>query len=183
MANPIEVAEVVALISSAYPNFNATKETVGVYYETLQDLPVDLLRAAVLQCVAEDGRKFAPSIGEIRGAATEIRKTMAGVPSSYQAWEEVRMQMVDVGSYGSPTFTHPLIEKAVKSLGWRNLCMSEDQVSDRARFISAYEQFTDRASKDDMRLPQVKAYIEANGSKALPGPGEAMKQLTTKLER
>ena len=46
MSTQIEVAQIVAMIGSAYPNFSPAKETTGVYYELLKDLPIDLLKAA-----------------------------------------------------------------------------------------------------------------------------------------
>ncbi len=37
-------------------------------------------------------------------------------------------------------------------MGWRNLCMSEEAMADRAHFIKSYEQERDMAF-DDARLP------------------------------
>lgn len=179
MATETEVAQIVALISAAYPNFNPTEQTVEVYYQTLKDLPGDELKAAALTAIAEAGRKFAPSVGELRGAVGEIRKAVHNLPSSYQAWEEVLKQMVRVGSYRSPEFSHPLIHRVVDTLGWKNLCLSENAVADRARFIQAYEQLLMRFERDDLLLPEVRGYIEANGGR-LPAPASQMQLLADK---
>lgn len=176
MATETEVAQIVALISAAYPNFNPTEHTVEVYYQTLKDLPGEELKVAALTAIAEAGRKFAPSVGELRGAVGEIRKAVNNLPSSYEAWEQVHKQMVRVGSYGKPTFSHPLIMRVVETLGWRNLCASENAVADRARFVQAYEQLLMRAERDEIMLPEVRGYIEANGG-MLPAPSTQMKLL------
>jgi len=176
MADEKDVMGIVAIICAAYPNFTPTEHTVDVYYETLKDIPADLLKAATMQSISETGRKFAPSVGELRGAVAEIRNVVRGVPSSYQAWQETLSQICDVGSYGNPEFTSPLIAETVRLIGWRNLCMSENQVADRARFIQAYEQLSDRAARDEIMLPQVREYIERNG-KALPAPTESIQAL------
>ena len=162
MAEPKDVAEVVAIISAAYPSFAPTEHTVEVYYQFLRDIPASLLKQAAAQSVAEAGRKFAPSIGELRGAVAEIRRVIAGTPSSYDAWHEVLKAILEVGSYGTPVFSHPLVTKAVRALGWHNLCMSENQAADRARFIEAYEQFDESTEVEAMRLPEVDAYIRGD---------------------
>jgi hypothetical protein len=176
-----EIAQVVAVISAAYPNFNATEQTVEVYYQTLRDIPGDLLKAATLQAVAEAGRKFAPSVGELRGTVADIQKSIHAIPSSYEAWQEVQMQIVDNGGdFGHPVFSHALVEKTVKAIGWRNLRMSTNQESDRARFLQCYDQFSNRFYSDAMMLPEVRGYIEANGGKVL-APVDQMKQLTERM--
>ena len=162
MASKKDTAEVVAVISAAYPNFNATEYTVEIYYQTLKDLSAELLKAATLQAVSEPGRKFAPSVGEIRGTILEIRKMQAGVPSSFQAWGEVRQAMIDVGSYNKPEFSSGFITEAVKIMGWRNLCLSENDVADRAHFSKIYDQLLERAEANESLLPQVRGYIEDN---------------------
>lgn len=168
MANEKDIAGIVALIGAAYPNFNPTEHTVEVYFETLRDIPADLLKTAALKSIAEPGRKFAPSVGELRGAVGEIQRAVSGVPSSYQAWQEVMQAMLEVGSYRTPEFSHPLIAETVRVMGWKNLCLSENAVADRARFIQAYEQLAERADNDAMMLPQVRGYIEENSGRLLP---------------
>lgn len=183
MSDEKDIAKIVTMLSAAYPNWKTTAFTVEVYYQDLRDLPADLLAAACAKARTNTERNlaFAPSTGEIRAAATEILRTIAGVPSSYQAWQEVLRVIVEVGSYRTPEFSHPLIADAVRTLGWRNLCLSEDQTSDRFRFIQAYEQLASRAESDAMELPQVRGYIEAHGGKMLPSPVSQMGTLALKL--
>ena len=180
MATPKDIAGIVAMISAAYPNFNPTELTVEVYLKTLQDLPGEELQLAAMQCISENGRKFAPSVGELRGAVAEIRRRTANAPSSYEAWQEVQQQILENGGdYGRPVWSHALVEKTVRVIGWRNLRMSEEQVADRARFISAYEQFEARMLADEMLLPEVRGYIEANGGRLL-APADQIKLLADK---
>ena len=163
MASVEDVAGIIAVISAAYPNFKASEYTAEIYYQTLQDIPGKLLKAATLQCVAEAGRKFAPSVGEIRGAVLMLQKISLDIPSSYEAWQEVQQQILENGGdFGNPVFSHPVIEKTVRAIGWRNLRMSEDATADRARFIQAYEQFQERNDVEEMMLPEVKGYIKTN---------------------
>ena len=181
MADITDIGQIIGVISAAYPNWNPTDYTAEVYFQTLSDLPADELKAATLHCISEAGRKFAPSVGELRGAVSELRGYTANVPSSYQAWQEVQRQMVENGGdYGIPVWSNPIVGQAVRAMGWRNLRMSEDQTADRARFLQCYEQFVERATRDDMLLPEVRGYIEMNGAKVI-APADQMKQLSEKL--
>jgi hypothetical protein len=181
MADMQDIAQIVDVISAAYPNFNPNAYTVEVYWQTLQDIPTAELRAAVLHCISEAGRKFAPSVGEIRGAVAELRGLSANVPTAYQAWQEVQTQLLENGGdFGKPVWSSPIVEQAVRAIGWRNLRMSEDQTADRARFIQCYEQFRDRAMREEMLLPEVRGYLEVNGAQ-LVAPVDQMKLLAGRM--
>lgn len=181
MANLEDIAEILAVISIAYPNFIVTEKTNEVYWQILSDIPTDELKAACLHCISESGRKFAPSVGEIRGAVGELRSMSANMPSSFQAWQEVQKQISDNGGdFGKPIWSCLLVEKTVQAIGWRNLRLSEDQTADRARFIQCYEQFQERAQKEDLLIPEVRGYIETKGGRML-APVDQIKQLAGKL--
>jgi len=181
MADERDIAQIIGILSAGFPNFHPTELTAELYYQTLSDIPSDELKAATLHCISQAGRAFAPSVGELRGAVAELRGYVAGVPSSYQAWQEVQRQMLENGGdYGIPVWSSPIVEQAVRAMGWRNLRMSEDQTADRARFIQCYEQFVERATRDDMLLPDVRGYIEMNGARVL-APADQIKLLSEKL--
>ena len=185
MAEKQDIAKLVAVTSAAYPAWQVNEYTIEVYYQDLRDLPADLLFAAAAKARTNAARNlaFAPSTGEIRQAAAEILRSVQGVPSSFQAWQEVNRAMLEVGSYGKPTFSHSLIGQAVDALGWRNLCMSDNAVADRARFLQAYEQLADRNETEMMEPPAVRGYIEQASGRALPAPFDQIKQLTARLEK
>lgn len=183
MATPNDIQQIINMLMAAFPNFKPNEMTPEVYWQTLQDIPTSELKAAVLHCVTESGRAFAPSVGEIRGAVSVIRQASANVPGPYAAWREVCRAIVEIGSYGSPVFSSPLIERTVENIGWRNLCLSENQVADRARFVQAYEQLLSRAVAEDMMLPEVRGYIEARGGVLLDAPATQIKQLAERLSR
>jgi hypothetical protein len=177
MATEKDIAGIVAMLSAAYPNWNVTEYTLEIYYQDLKDIPSEELKIAAQHCRSEAGRKFAPSVGELRGAVADLRKYTANIPSSYQAWEEVLRQIVDNGGdYGNPVWSNPIVERAVKMIGWRNLRMSEDATADRARFIQCYEQLAERVSRDEMLIPEVRGYLEVNGARLL-APTDQIKLL------
>lgn len=182
MASEKDVAEIVAVIGVAYPNFAVTAKTVEIYWQILSDIPTDELKAATLHCISESGRKFAPSVGELRGAVGELRGMSSNVPSSYEAWQE--FHRAAVSSNYSNQWSHPLVEKAARLIGLREygFCNVDDQPSWRARFIQCYEQLQERAERENLLVPEVRGYIEANGGRLL-APVDQMKQLTDRLTK
>lgn len=182
MATREDVAKMVAMLQAAFPNWKLSEYTIEVYYMDLQDIPAAELLTASQYCRTQAGRAFAPSTGELRGAVMDLRRKTMSLPSGYEAWQEVLRQINVVGVYGVPEWSSPLIEKAVKSLGWRNLCMSENQTADRARFLQAFEQLTQRAETEMMLTPNVRDYLEANGAQLLP-VGEQVKQLAEGMKK
>lgn len=172
MTDKPAIAQIVAVIATAYPNFQVKEQTYEIYWQLLQDIPEEELKAAVLNCLAESGRKFAPSIGEIRGAVQELRALRAGVPSAYEAWNEVlnadrSEDKPHPISWASPLKKHqwknPLAEQAAKLLGWPQFPYGDNMAADRARFIECYEGLVEKASRGAMMLPDVARYLEVHG--------------------
>ena len=75
MANPQDISKVIARLSAAFPNWNVTQYTIQVYCEDLCDIPADELEQAARQCRMEEGRAFAPTIGELRKAWAYIKES------------------------------------------------------------------------------------------------------------
>lgn len=165
MATVQDIAGVVALINATgYAGFEPTEWTLEVYRVTLQDLERDWLMGATLEAIAEPGRKFAPTPGDIRLCAWNILRRRQGLPDAFQAWEEVRRAFRSHGKDKFPEFSSLLIVEAVRSLGWRSMCESENEVSERARFLECYKEVQQRAVENEMRLPAVKALIGGDSS-------------------
>jgi hypothetical protein len=177
MADKKDIEKLVAKMSAAFPNWQVNAFTIQVYYEDLRDLDGEELAIAGDHCRTEAGRKFAPSTGELRGAVYDIRRMSSNIPDSYAAWAAVIGKIQD-RRIDESAWNHPLVQQAVKYMGERNLRMSEDQTSDRSRFIACYEQLVERATKENMLLPAVRGYIEERGAKLIDS---GVKQLTDRL--
>jgi hypothetical protein len=183
MATKQDIIKILGVISAGYPNFSPSEQTVEVYWQVLSDLPSDELKAACLHCISESGRKFAPTVGELRGAVGELRGMSSNVPSSFQAWNEFKRVVVS-SSYNNPQWSHPLIERTANLIGMREYGRSDvdDEPSWRARFIQCYDQLQSRAERENLLLPEVRGYIEANGGRML-APVDQMKQLAERMTR
>jgi len=155
VATEKSILEVFAVLGAAFPSFAATRETISVYFRVLADLPDELLQTAALDCVSKG--KWFPTVAELRDAALSIRTNSMAQLSAFEAWDEVCRLIRDQGHGTTPDFSHPWIGAAVRqSGGWVRLCMSENTVADRARFIEGFQDAQRRNLESERTLPQVR---------------------------
>ncbi len=143
-----EAITLVGMLFAAYPKFEVPKATIKLYQQFLQDLDFDLARAAVAKHIALS--QYFPTVAELRDAALSLTNR---TPSSADAWCEVMEQISMTGSYGVPKFSHPAIKKAVKAIGWTNLCWTEEIGVERAHFMKIYEVYRKREVENAKILP------------------------------
>jgi len=166
--------ECFAVLGAAYPNFNATRETITVYHRVLSDLPDELLQTACLDAISKS--RFFPTVAELRDAAIAIRTNRLALPSPFEAWEEICAEMRRVGYMGAPKFSHPWITNSVRQIGgWQRLCLSENAIADRARFFEAMDDARRRNDLQEHTLPQVREL-----ALRLAGPKRALLSETEK---
>lgn len=133
--NRTDTAQILAVLSAAFPHISVTRETAEVYHEALADLdPVDC-RDAVREILLTVERWPAPAT--IRRRVAERAGILAPLP--LDAWGQVISAAGSIGVYGDPQFTHSAIDRCVRSIGWRNVCLSENPDALRAQFLRAYD--------------------------------------------
>ena len=166
---PSESAKVVAVLLAAFPSARVTGDTSSelsaAYERMLIDLDYAATNAAVGRLLATS--KFLPSIAEIREATLAL---MAGEQKpGGEAWGAVLRALKREGVYRAPgvdfVFSDPVTAECVAALGWAELCNSENQVADRARFIELYDKRASQSRRAVLSegLPAVRQYraIEA----------------------
>lgn len=132
----VQVAEIVGLLIRAFPNFAGSTDTSKVYERMLEDLDHQVALTAVKRVLST--ARFMPTIAEIRAAAAEVLH--GPKPGGVQAWGAVVEAIQRVGSYRpAPIFRDVLIGECVRALGWKNLCLGDNDAADRARFIQMYD--------------------------------------------
>jgi hypothetical protein len=163
---------VIGFLIDAYPRQEIGEGTIEVYRQTLADIPPEILKAAVLVHVARS--QWFPAVAELRDAAAGLVERAMNIPSAFEAWDEVARLIRQVGSWGTPAFSNPLIGKAVAGVGgWLAICMSENQIADRARFFQVYEAYARREEDDHRMLPEVanvisKLALRLDGRRDMP---------------
>jgi hypothetical protein len=134
-----ETAKLVAVLLAAFPQSRATSQTSQVYERMLADMDYPAANAAVERLLASS--RFMPSVAEIRETALAI--TVGEQKPGGEAWGTVLKAISAEGVYRKPgedfRFGDAVTAKCVAAMGWENLCNSENQQADRARFTELYD--------------------------------------------
>lgn len=177
MAEPHEVAALLKFMKEFYglrmdskPDnpqwiFSPSKAVAAFWAQILVDVPGEALMPAFTQYVAS-GEKYPPNPGQLRQIVLGVMRL--DCPSVGEAWDEVIRALRSVGSWGTPTWSHPAIERAVAHMGgWRILCaMETDQTSTyRAQFRDTYNGIVGRAEYEQALTPALR---EARNRLAAP---------------
>ena len=139
-----EIFALVALASSSYPSMQCKdpKPIVDAWSLMLIDLDPFLAQAAIIKVCRSS--PFFPGVSQIVTAAEELNTKGEKLPVAAEAWEEVSGLIRSVGPYRAPTYSCDTVNRAVQSIGWRPLCMSENPEADRAHFLRLYESLRSR---------------------------------------
>lgn len=145
-----EAQKLVTVLVTAFPNTmvrlspDQQQQTMAVYRRMLSDLDYPCANAAIERLLAT--ARFMPTVAEIRGVALSL--TAGEQIAGGEAWGKVVKAIADQGAYRVPgtdfVFRDPVTVQAVGALGWVNLCLSENQPADRARFIELYDKLAVR---------------------------------------
>ncbi len=179
MASANTVGKVLAeIVLCGFPNFNPTPEMTKVWIAYLSDIDDDLLVMALRHHVSTSKSPFAPSIPEIRAAAADLKAKIAGLPTVFEAWEDllkaksgVRVTVTDNNEIirEKYQFIHPLIEHVARQLGWPKDFPGDNVMADRAHFFKAWESAVSQGLEQLSELPEVETFIEnRRAGKALP---------------
>ena len=198
MATNETISTILKTIAAAYPRFVVSTDTVRVWASFLSDLDDDLLMAAVTRFISASDHAFAPSIPEIRGEASAIKREIADIPSAFEAWEEVlnapmprpRGAAYQIWRDGVPVehdeyaWPHEIVGIVATRLGWPGSFPSHDNpIADRAHFIKAYDAEVGKRLQAETQMPLVTQYIEAQKSQRLIDVSREMKQLTSSMRK
>ena len=146
MATEKTILVALSLLSGAYPLLNRDGDDVKAarlrtFREVFADLDDDVLIAATRQLIAERDSDFAPSVGSIRNKALRLiaQATQSEPIDEYKAWGIVQRCIGALG-YEDTTqtaismwlvqrhgeSTGATIAEAIRRIGWRDLCMTDE---------------------------------------------------------
>lgn len=138
--NKTEWMKIAAAINTYYPKDKPfpNKEAVQLWYEEFKDLPYEAVATGLRRHV--NVSKWCPTIAELKEA---IVTNVAGQKDWGAAWDECVAAIGRFGQYQEEAALEsmtPITRQVVKRLGFRDLCVSEDQMADRANFRMIFEQ-------------------------------------------
>lgn len=135
----IEAMKLAAMLIAAWPHTKALPQTVEVYEMGILHLDQAVALKTFHRMLAT--RNYLPSVAEFLHAAAEIER--GPVRAGGEGWGEVRRAIGRYGVYRVPgkdfSFADDTVTRCVDALGWANLCNSENESADRARFIELYD--------------------------------------------
>lgn len=151
----VEAVEIVGMLVAMYPAPGWPKERVKLYAAVIVDLDRDLAREGVLEIFRTRTEDRAPMPAELRRLVAA--KQAAAVASPYlepdEAWGFVQRHFTRTGHAREFPSDHPLVAEVVRSMGWRDLCLSENVEASRAHFLQLYRGRVERARRDDAATP------------------------------
>lgn len=137
-------------------------EAMTLWYQELQDIPYESAIACLRKWV--NLSKWSPSIADIREMCAELA---SGEPKTWQdGWDTVLTAVRKYG-YLEPDkatryleATDPIAADCVLKMGWRNICLSENQIADRAAFRGCYEILAKREQERRQMSPALLEMIK-----------------------
>ena len=144
-----EFSQFVAAIKTYYPRENLlpNAEAVSLWYDALGDLDYKAVSKMLLRWVGTN--KWSPTIADIRAGVTTAEKPE--LESEWtQGWGEVTRAISKFGIYREVDALEsmsPAVRDCVKSIGWKNICNSENIGVERGQFRTMYESRSDRIVK------------------------------------
>ena len=140
-------------LKTFYPKDNLlpSKEAMELWYRMLQDIQANIANVFLQKWVMVE--KWPPSIADIRAGCMQILEEP--LPDWGEAW---RATIKAISRYGHMREREALdslpklARETVERLGYQHLCMSENEIADRAQFRNVYEILLKRES-EDRQLP------------------------------
>ena len=154
--------EALKLVGWATANFPHLQErdlrpTAELWAKLLADIPYEVAEKALMK-VLVSCRHF-PTVAEIREAAADLTNP---VPSPAEAWEEVLANISRYGHYDAERGVKalsPVTSKAVRAIGYTEICLSENIDATRAHFFRVYEQYAKREKECAVLPPKVREFM------------------------
>ena len=136
-----------------YPKENIlpNQQAMELWYREIQDIPAEVAEAALRKWVVTN--KWSPSIAEIREMTANV---VNGDQITWaESWEEAKRAIRRFGSYNKGAALEslsPLTRKCVESIGYIELCLSENEMADRAHYQRIFEVYANR-QKTQQSIP------------------------------
>lgn len=151
-----EVMAVLIQLSAAFKE-PVDESRMEIYIQHLMHLSPSVLQGAANLCVQKC--KFFPRVSELVDAAASIQG-QDDKPTASESWGIVKRQMFKVGTNGDPD-VDDVTWRTIEALGgWKNLCLSENEMSDRCRFLEAHEAISLRLQAQARLAPVLRMRLQ-----------------------
>ena len=152
--NREETVKILSVLEKAYPKFNPVStndfEKIMLWQEMMSDLDYELANIAIKKHIAEE--VYQPTIASIRKSVASIKSPQNQITAD-DAWGEIKRAIKRFGYYQEENAfdsMSPITRKIAKNMNWKEICLSENQMADRAHFMKMFEVRKDREQKQAM---------------------------------
>lgn len=137
-----EACLIFALIETEHERFEASEGKARLWATILQDVPYKVVELAVMTLLAKS--PYPPKLSDITKSLEEITSTNEQKITSTEAWGEVTRAISCFGhnrEVEAMSSLSPLTAKIVKSIGFRNICSTEEDVLGvvRGQFLRMFD--------------------------------------------
>lgn len=151
-----EAVERSKVLSLLFSTFGQDKDAnrLAIYVDMLKCVPVAALKMACKKLMLTS--KFLPSIAEIVEAAKSITSERVDKKDELLppelAWLEVQRNAEKCGCMKAPKWSSPVIEQAVRVVGWRSICYAQESAvpTIRAQFREIYKTLLKRKNEREL---------------------------------
>ena len=154
-----DIIKLVGICSLNYRNWpEAGKEDalITLWEMMLSDVDYEVGQVAIKKYMIES--VYPPTIADIRARIADV--TVARGKTGIEAWGDVKMAIRRYGSYNEQKAMESLkgaTKRVVESIGFRTLCLSENEMADRAHFLKVYDTVEKREREDALLLPEIRS--------------------------
>ena len=133
------------------PTFIPDQDAFNMWFMLMGDLPYEVCNVAIQKYMLTN--KLPPTVAEIREIAANV---VGGDPMTWgESWERALNAVRRYGSYNQAAALDsldPLTRKCVDSIGYMQLCMSENIMVERAHFQKIFDVFQ-RREQTERQMP------------------------------
>jgi hypothetical protein len=157
-----EVIKLIGLCSVNYRNWpepDKMEMLTALWLKMLDDTEFFIAEAAVEKYLAES--VYPPTIADIRARIADI--TVIKEKTAIEAWDDVKNAIRKYGWYREKEAMQSLggvTHKVIDSIGFKTLCMSENEMADRAHFLKVYDVLAAREREAALTLPSTRIAME-----------------------
>ncbi|WP_331697690.1 replicative helicase loader/inhibitor [Paenibacillus sp. IITD108] len=144
---------------SKWPEDGKEEAVINLWLSMFGDVSYEVGAWAVTKFINES--VFPPTVADIRSRITDI--TVKAVKSPVDAWGEVKLAIRMYGVYNERKALESMSETTrdiVRAIGYTTLCMSENEMADRAHFLKVYEIKVKREREDAALMPGLRKAID-----------------------
>lgn len=168
-SNEKQIAQALVAALELFPQHKLSTRGIGMYVTILNDLPADVVKAALVKRLRT--ARFFPAPSEIRDAAKELLDEVEGTRAkdADEAWREVMDNVRKRGVYKPWEYSSHAVEAAARAIGIEQLCLLEmsEVNTARAQFRDFYNQAVKRERGRKEALETLKALGFTDGVKRL----------------